>query len=53
MENPIGDNAIQHFNGLKVVAMHPMFHPELSGCITTLSVCNTWRLQTFVQQWTP
>ena len=28
-------------------------HPELSGCITSLSVCNTRRLQTFVQQWTP
>ena len=21
--------------------------------ITTLTICNTWRLQTFVQQWTP
>ena len=24
-------------------------HPELSCCITTLTVRNTWRLQTFVQ----
>ena len=38
---------------IAVNQMQPVPHPELSGCITTLSVCNTWRLQTFVQQWTP
>ena len=30
----------------------PWSHPELSGCITTLTVRNTGGLQTFVQQWT-
>ena len=28
-------------------------HPELSGCISTLIVRNSWRLHTLVQQWTP
>ena len=41
-------------NPLKKIKHIPMFlHPELSGGITTLTVRNTRRLQTFVQQWTP
>ena len=41
------------FSAAKLTQVLTHMHPDLSGSITTLTVHNTWRLQTFVQQRTP